>query len=352
MKSFRYSRGGRVATLLFVFVILATVLFSAHERSVKNEMARQLNREAWESARISVNADISDIQQKLEEHEGSDQDASIRPGQQKQIRWHSAGGAAKTPWAIVYLHGFSAGPLELEPTISNFANRVGANLFFTRLSGHALMEDPQTGANERLAMVTAADWVRDTKEAIAVGRIIGEKILVVGTSTGAALALQYADALGSIDAMILLSPNYEVSAFGAGLLGNEFGRGLAKLLVGKYREFPAENELQRQRWTTKYRSEVLHELILVTAAARAVPIEKLEVPVLTVYTERDQVVSVSQIESRSARFRHPLSRTVNWPKGRRHELASETFHTENSEALVELMSGWASELQIGSRKNN
>lgn len=296
--------------------------------------------------------------------------AKIREGHRKKILWANSNGK-REKWSIVYLHGFSAGPLELEPTISNLSKKLNANLYLSRLSAHGLTD------GESFATVKAADWVKDVADSVAIGKRLGENVLLVGTSTGAALALKFAEVAGanvevaganvevagansdgsasqsdnSIRAMILLSPNYKVSAFGAEILGNQFGPLLADVLVGQYREFAPENERHGSRWTTKYRSEALHELILVTVSARQVAVEELKIPVLTVYTERDEVVSVSEIEKRAGKFRHPKSLTVDWPEGQRHQLASETFHPEKIESLVGLLSDWFSKLEIGSREN-
>ncbi len=277
---------------------------------------------------------------------------AIRPGHRKKIHWfESEKQSGKRQWSIVYLHGFSAGPLELEPTISKLAKSLKANLFLTRLTAHGLTD------GESFATVNAKDWVKDVAEAVAIGGILGENVLLIGTSTGAALALRYlavkepSKAGNKVRAMILLSPNYEVSAFGAELLGNRWGSFLAQVLVGKYRDFPAENELHGRRWTTKYRTEALHELILVTHSARKVALENLKVPVLTVYTKNDEVVSVAEIEKRAAGFQDPRSVTIDWQEGQRHLLASDTFHPEKVESLVNLMSVWVSKLKVGPWEN-
>jgi alpha-beta hydrolase superfamily lysophospholipase len=192
-------------------------------------------------------------------------------------------------------------------------------------------------------------------EAVEVGKAIGDNILLMGTSTGAALVLRYMDVAplvnSSVRSLILLSPNYKVAAFGAEILGNKFGRSLARILVGSHREFAPENELHGDRWTTKYRSEALHELLLVTLSARGVPLENLKIPVLTVYTKNDEVVSVAEIEKRAADFRDPRSVSIDWQEGQRHLLASDTFHPEKVESLVNLMSDWVSKLKVGPWEN-
>ena len=102
-------------------------------------------------------------------------------GQQKEIVWANPATKAKTPMAIVYVHGFSASKWEVRPLPDKVAAALGANLFYTRLTGHG-----QDGAAMAEGSVNA--WINDYAEAIAIGRAIGDKVVVIGTSTGASLA--------------------------------------------------------------------------------------------------------------------------------------------------------------------
>lgn len=352
-----------------MFVALLAALYGLHAFSLNYEMNKRFSDSIWQSAIREAEIAFADvgpatIERAIEHRETelenrlSSSGTRIRAGHRKKIRWIDSiqeHGKREVPrksqWSIVYIHGFSAGPLELEPTVSKLAEKLKANLFLTRLSAHGLTD------GESFATVNAKDWVKDVAEAVAVGQILGENTLLIGTSTGAALALRYAateypgSAKSQVRAMILLSPNYKVSSFGADVLGNRLGPLLAQSLIGKYREFTAQNELHGGRWTTRYRTEALHELILVTFSARNVALAELKVPVLTVYTDKDDVVSISEIEKRAAEFQDPRSHTINWMDGERHELASETFHSEKVESLVELMRDWFFKLKVGPWEN-
>lgn len=305
----------------------------------------------------------ADFDRALEDSESSYEKASglkIKSDQRKHILWPRVQSAPyrKAPLAIVYLHGFSAGPLELEPTISTLAEELRAPLLVTRLEGHGL-ENTNNGASEAMSRARARDWWRDTNEAMIVGNMLGERVLLIGTSTGAALALTYADlkeGRGSSDgpaAVILLSPNYRVQAFGAWLLEAALGRWLATLFIGAEREFAPQNALHAERWTTRYRSEAVHEMLLVAKRARGVGVESLSMPVFTVYAPEETVVDTSEIAKRAELFKNPKSQTlaVDWLK--RHELASATFNPELVPRLVETLRLWvrsAIEFEIGPRE--
>ena len=162
----------------------------------------------------------------------------IRPGLQKEIVWADPATKARTPLAIVYIHGFSASKGEVRPLPDKVAAALGANLFYTRLTGHG-----QDGAAMAQGSVNA--WINDYAEAIAIGRAVGKKVVVIGTSTGASLATFAAsqpDLAKDVAAIVAISPNYGLKAGGSDLLTLPGGGQLAQLLIGKERSFEPQNE--------------------------------------------------------------------------------------------------------------
>ncbi|MEO0471954.1 MAG: alpha/beta hydrolase, partial [Bacteroidota bacterium] len=72
----------------------------------------------------SVPMDIVDLEPFIQKREaGID---NLKPNNQARIIW--ADSVRKTEWAVVYLHGFSASPMEGDPTHREFAARYGCNL--------------------------------------------------------------------------------------------------------------------------------------------------------------------------------------------------------------------------------
>ena len=103
---------------------------------------------------------------------------NLREGLGKEVIWAYPASKARTPLAIVYVHGFSASKGEIRPLPDMVAASLGANLFFTRLTGHA-QDSAAMGA------ATVNDWINDYAEAIAIGRRIGDRVIVhSGTSNG------------------------------------------------------------------------------------------------------------------------------------------------------------------------
>ncbi len=211
---------------------------------------------------------------------------NIREGHQKEIVWADPATKAKTPLAIVYVHGFSASKFEVRPLPDRVASALGANLFFTRLTGHG-----QDSAAMATASVNA--WVNDYAEAIAVGRTIGERVVVIATSSGGSVASWSAtdpQFAGMIDALVLISPNYGVQAGGASVLIGPWGKQLAELLVGPERGFEPHNEAQAKYWTYRYPTVALLPMGAVTELAYKAPVETSKVPALFVFSDADTVV--------------------------------------------------------------
>ena len=107
--------------------------------------------------------------------------SDITPGAEKTIIW--AGEAeTKTEYVVVYLHGFSATRQETAPVAQLIGAALGANVYSTRFTGHG---------RDGKAMLEGSlnRWLNDTHEAMAIARRLGEKIILLGVSTGGTAAV-------------------------------------------------------------------------------------------------------------------------------------------------------------------
>ena len=216
----------------------------------------------------------------------------IRPGDGKAVVWAHAEGRVRTPRSIVYLHGFSADRHEVEPLITDLARDLGANVFFTRLTGHG-----RDGAAMGEATVDA--WLRDAAEAVEVGRAIGERVVLVGTSTGGTLALWAAsrpELAEALEALVLLSPNLHPRDRMSRLLLWPWGGVLARLVEGEERCFGTHNEAHARHWTECYPTAALLPMMALVEHVRTSRLEEIRTPALVVYAPGDQVVDPGEIE--------------------------------------------------------
>lgn len=213
----------------------------------------------------------------------------IVEGTEKHIRW-AHDDRRRTPLSIIYLHGYTATRQEVDPLCDELAEALGANVFYTRLAGHGR---PARAMGE----VRGSDWLRDAREALEIGRRIGERVIVVGTSTGGTLALWLAqrDDAAPIAAQILISPNLGPRSRSGELLAGPWGAQLLQLLVGDEYRWTPRNAEQAKYWTWKYPSQALLPMMAIVREVRDSPIEKIRQPTLVIYSPNDQVVSPDEI---------------------------------------------------------
>lgn len=229
----------------------------------------------------------------------------LRDGAAKTVVWADGGTRARTAFAVVYLHGFSADRHEIDPLPRRVAEEICANLYYARLAGHG-----RSGAS--LADADMEDWLLDAAEAMAIGARLGERVIVLGTSTGGTLALwiagqrRWRDVLA---ALVLVSPNLALRSRAARLLSGRLGRLLARLAVGRDYRFEAQNEAQALHWTTRYPSSALVAMMRLVRAVRALPLEQVNVPAFMAYSPLDRVVDPSAALAAMRRLRSPVKRT-------------------------------------------
>ena len=272
----------------------------------------------------------------------------LRPEMAKEIVWAFPRTRAKTPLAIVYVHGFSATKEELRPVPDLVAEALGANLFLTRLAGH--------GA-DGAAMATASvnDWINDMAEALAVAETLGERTVVIGTSTGATLAALAATepALRErIDALVQVSPNYRLRNRLAFVLDLPFAEWIAPTLGGAERSFETLNERHARNWTTSYPTVATLPMAALLRETGSRTFEAIETPTLFVFDENDAVVDHAATREIAGRWGRATGARVNIElvadsgDPNRHVLAGDSLSPSTTERVARLIAAWIAELEL------
>jgi pimeloyl-ACP methyl ester carboxylesterase len=244
----------------------------------------------YDKAIPKVPDNVGDLEQFIVKKE---QKHNIKPNNEAHIIWHDSA-RQKTPYAVVYLHGFSASQIEGDPTHRRFAKAFGCNLFLSRLAEHGI------DTTEALLHFTAARAWESAKEALAIGKQIGDKVILLSTSTGGTLALKLAATYpDDVFALVNLSPNIAINDGAAFLLNDPWGLHIARMVMGgDYRITDASEEHARY-WNKKYRLESLTELEeLLESSMSNELFRKVKQPSLTLYyykseEEQDPQVKVS-----------------------------------------------------------
>ncbi|WP_227285066.1 alpha/beta fold hydrolase [Boseongicola sp. H5] len=216
----------------------------------------------------------------------------ITPGTEARIIWAGEAGA-RTPLSLLYIHGFSATSEEIRPVPDTVAAELGANLVYPRLTGHGR-------GGVAMAEARAGDWIDDTAEALAVARAVGERVLVIGTSTGAtlaAIAVTEPDMAEAIVGVIMVSANFELANPAAVLLEWPAARVWVPWLVGDTRSFDVQNARHGTYWTSSYPTVAAVPLAALMREARSRDYTDVTAPLLSIYSPEDQVISAKAAQA-------------------------------------------------------
>jgi alpha-beta hydrolase superfamily lysophospholipase len=272
-------------------------------------------------------AKAPDIDVYLRQREAQHPD--VRRDLAKTIQWNDPA-RRTTPLSLVYIHGFSASRKDVTPVVETLAGTLHANVFFTRLAAHG----GATGAE--FAMVTAQDWLDDAREALAVGRRLGDRVVLIGTSTGALLATMAAleDNSPRIAALVLLSPNFGLRDWRAKFISGPLGRLLARIIIGREHSFRPDSPGHAEFWTSRLPAEGIVALMDLMNYARSIHLDHLHIPTLIIYTHKDTVVDTQAIQNRFDEIRGPAKLIVDLPEASRHELTGNALAPETVQPVV------------------
>ena len=220
----------------------------------------------------------------------------VTPGAEKRIVWAGAPGE-RTERVVLYLHGFSATHRDTAPLPARVAEALGANLYLARLRGHGRGGPP-------LGEATAADWLHDAREAAAIGRRLGDRLIWMGHSTGSTLAawMVASGEAPETEAAVLCAPNFGPANPLAALLLWPWGERLAEAIEGPVREWEPVNEQQAKYFTTRYPTKVLLPMMVMVDRTRRLPLEAQAVPLLVFRGNADTVVSNDESAKAFARW--------------------------------------------------
>ncbi len=249
----------------------------------------------------------------------------LKPDNGARIVWANDSLKTKTPYVVVYLHGFSASQKEGDPAHLDFARKYGCNLYLARLDGHGV------DTSEALLHMTATSLWESAKEAYAIGKQLGEKVIIMGTSTGGTLALMLAATYPEIDGLVLLSPNIAINDPNAHLLNNHWGLELARLVKKSHYIQPMDKRPEAlQYWSAPYRLEAAVQVEeLLEDKMTPETFAAVKQPVLMLYyfkdeTHQDPVVKVSAMKEMFADLGTPADkkRAVAIPEAGDHVIGS------------------------------
>ncbi len=250
----------------------------------------------------------------------------LKPNNEARIVWANDSLKQKTEYVIVYLHGFSASQEEGNPVHRNIAKTFGCNLYLSRLAEHGI------DTTEQLQNLSATNYWESAKQALAIGKQLGNKVILMGTSTGGTQALQLAAAFpNDVAATVLYSPNIAINDPNAWLLNNHWGLQIARMVKrGEYHNPDDERPIYQQYWNKPYRLEAiaqLQEMLETTMLPET--FKKITQPTLLLYyykdeSHQDNVVKVSAMQKMFQQLSTPANKKIEkaMPLTENHVMAS------------------------------
>ena len=237
-------------------------------------------------------------------------------------------------YGICYIHGFLSNRMEIEPVISKFANKLNANLFFTRLQGHGYKE-----SNPSLKAVKAQNWIKDATECFEIAQRIGEKSIIVASGIGATLATLVAlNTPYKPHALIFTSPNYGFKDKKTVLLKGFLGGLLAEMgLIGQYKK-PQTREISQASTTKKDKvihlpKKALKQVALLSGAIKNQDFSKISSPVLMLYSQEEEILDSFLIEKHFSQIKSHKT-AITGETYRSHFLTKQVSHAHVSNSML------------------
>lgn len=264
-------------------------------------------------------------------------------GTEKRVIWAGAA-EAKTPVSIVYIHGFSATSEEIRPVPDSLADALGANLVFTRLRGHG-----RTG--DAMAEPKVADWMRDTLEALEAGRAVGERVIVVSTSTGGTLMAAAAlreEAMKNVAGAIFVSPNFAINSPASIILTWPAVRWWGPIVAGAQRSFDTLNAGHETYWTNSYPTVALLPMAALVKAVDGLDLGQAKIPALFMISDQDKVVSAAKNREVAEEWGGPSTLNIltmgEGDDPYSHVIAGNILSPGQTEGAAQAMISWAEEI--------
>ena len=253
---------------------------------------------------------------------------------EKKIIWANEVGK-KTPLSVVYIHGFTATRQESVPLSDMVAKQFGANLFYTRLTGHGR-------GTEAMLEGDVNTWLNDANEALEIGRRIGDKVIVIGMSAGGALAfwLSTQPSAKDVEAFVLISPSFRIVDRDSRYLLWPWGGQIAELLVGKEICRKSISHEHEKYWTQCYPTRALLPLKGLVGYVRTLDFKAIKTPMLMIISPEDRVVDAREtisIFSRVASDKKELVEFKDTQDPNHHNLAGDVLSPQSTRPVAEII---------------
>ncbi|MBD3649598.1 MAG: alpha/beta hydrolase [Pseudomonadales bacterium] len=263
---------------MWIFVITATILvilFLSGPRPRLDPTAPE--------TRVPSSANPRELGEWLDDQEKSV--GGLIDGAEACIEWANPDTPDRTPLCFMYVHGFSATRQETAPVTERIAAHFGANVLYLRIAGHGVGPEGMLTATE--------DWLQSMVDGWSIASRLGDRVVLIATSTGAPLSIWLASQYGireKLHAMLFMSPNFRIMNRYDFLLTWPWSRYWLQWIIGKTHSWEAVNEEHAKYWSNHYSTLALIEMQKMVNWVRHQDLSRFEVPLALMYMENDPVV--------------------------------------------------------------
>ncbi len=269
-----------------------------------------------------VSSDLDQLEESIRTSEAAV--PHLKPDNEARIIWADTSNKVKTPYSIVYIHGFGASWAEGAPINVDIAKRYGANLYLARMHD-AGIDDPDAFDD-----LTPENFLDGAKRALAIGKQLGDSVIVIGTSAGGLLTVYLASEHPELKGIILYSPCMAVANPALKLITQPWGKQILHGIIGKKNTAKDTVDLEIKYWLQGYDTNGLITLQQsIDAIAKPETYKKIKVPVFLGYyykneKEQDPVVSVAAMKEMFPLIATPdaLKEEVAFPEVGDHVIGS------------------------------
>jgi len=215
-------------------------------------------------------------------------------------------------------------------------------VFYTRLRGHGRSDDA-------MAEASIDTWKKDVIEAYKIGQAIGDKVVLISTSTGGTLVtwLLSQEGIEQPFANIMISPNYAVQSNTAWLLKSSWGLRFAKMVNGDYNSFTPISDAHGKYWTERYPLEAAQPMVHLLDEIDALDKSQISTQQLIVYSPNDKVIKPQKVIDVSKEFNSSKTKLHAFTQSTdpyQHVLAGIACSPESTDDMVDVLSNYVSRL--------
>jgi esterase/lipase len=253
------------------------------------------------------------------------QNGNLKPDNEGQIIYADSANPQKTKTVVLYIHGFSASPMEGNPLHKAIAKSLHANLVLARIEDHGEFPTDST-----MAKASADKFYQSVENYYALAKKLGDEVIVLGTSFGGAMSLVLATKHPEIKALMLYGPCIAIKDPTAPLVDNPWGLQLARAVMrSDFRDIPSVSPGHKNFWSLHYRLEGIVAIQnFLTHEMTDATFEKVKVPVFLGYyyqdeTHQDNVVSVQAMRDMFPKLGSKIKKEQAFPLSGYHVITSD-----------------------------